>query len=195
MLNLQVLITTTRPTRRGPLVAKWFAKQARKHNGFSVELVDLAEFNLPIFDEPNHPRKQDYVHEHTKAWSKTIQRGDAHVFVMPEYNSAPPSSLLNAITYLNHEWSYKPYGFVSYGGVSAGTRGAMLTKTVMMAFNVVVVPQAVSIPFFSKHIDEAGKSFDPGEVQENAASAMLDEMLKWAKVTQPLRQSRLATSS
>lgn len=188
MLNLQVITASTRPSRRGPLVAAWFGEQARNYGKFNVEMIDLAEMNLPVFDEPNHPRKQEYVHEHTKAWSETIQRGDAFVFVTPEYNYVTPSSLLNAITYLHNEWSYKPLGYVTYGGVSGGSRGAQVTRQVMLAFKTMSIPQAVTIPFFSKHISEDGKSFDPGEVQEKASVAMLDELLKWAEALKPMRE-------
>ena len=54
--------------------------------GFEAALVDLAEFNLPIYDEPKHPVLQQYEHEHTKRWSASVSAADAFVFVTPEYN-------------------------------------------------------------------------------------------------------------
>ena len=72
--------------------------------------MDLAEVNLPVFDEPEHPRFRKYQHEHTKAWSARVARADAYVFVTPEYNFSTPPALLNAIDYLVHEWAYKPVG-------------------------------------------------------------------------------------
>jgi NAD(P)H-dependent FMN reductase len=98
-----------RRTRQGP----------RK---FSIDLVDLKEVNLPLLDEPEHPRLQHYRHDYTKAWSATVQRADAYVFVTPEYNHGAPPVLINALDCVFVEWNYKPAGFVSYGGVSAGTR-------------------------------------------------------------------------
>ena len=90
------------------------------HDGFQPELVDLAEVALPFMDEPNHPRLRTYIHQHTKDWSAKIEAGDAFVFVMPEYNHGMTAPLKNALDYLQHEWQYKPLGFVSYGGVAAG---------------------------------------------------------------------------
>src|SRR5689334_15313188 len=97
---LQVFLVSTRPGRAGAPVAEWFRDRAVRHNAFDdVELVDLAEVNLPLFDEPTHPRLRKYAHEHTKAWAARVARADAFVFVTPEYNHGAPPSLVNAIDY------------------------------------------------------------------------------------------------
>lgn len=83
---LQIVVASTRPGRVGLPVAQWFQKVADKHAGFAVELVDLAAVDLPLMNEPNHPRLRQYVHEHTRRWSAQVDRADAFVFVMPEYN-------------------------------------------------------------------------------------------------------------
>jgi len=94
MLLLQIIIVSTREGRAGLPVAKWFNEYAVHHGKFEIELIDLAEVNLPMLDEPNHPRLHQYQHVHTKAWSATIARGDAYVFVTPEYNYSVPPSLM-----------------------------------------------------------------------------------------------------
>lgn len=187
MLRLQVIVVSTREGRRGPYVADWFLEQARKQEGFEVEKVDLAEVDLPLFDEPNHPRLQKYEKEHTRAWSATVQRADAFVFVTPEYNYSAPPSLINALAYLNKEWAYKPVGFVSYGGVSAGLRGVEVSKRSVTALKMMPMSEAVSIPFFQQYIDEQAGTFDPGEVQVTAAAVMLKELLRWTEALKPLR--------
>src|SRR5947209_4805726 len=53
---LQVVTVSTRQGRVGTVVANWFLERARAHGAFTVEGVDLAEVNLPMFDEPKHPR-------------------------------------------------------------------------------------------------------------------------------------------
>ena len=77
------------------------------HGHFAVEVVDLAEVNLPMFNEPRHPRLRQYEYQHTKDWSATISRADAFIFVIPEYNYGFNAATKNAIDYLNHEWQYK----------------------------------------------------------------------------------------
>lgn len=187
MQTLSVVIVSTRPGRAGPHVAAWFLEHARKHGKFEIEVVDLAEVGLPMFDEPRHPRLEQYEHEHTRAWSAVVDRADAFVFVTPEYNFSAPPSLVNALDFLVHEWAYKPAGFVSYGGVSAGLRGVQMAKQALTALKMMPVPEAVSIPFYAQHLDRESGVFDPGEVQARAAGSMLDELLRWAEALRPLR--------
>ena len=115
---------------------------------------------LPLFDEPKHPRLQQYAHQHTKDWSASVSRADAFVFVTPEYNHSFPASLKNALDYLSMEWADKPVGLASYGGVSAGLRAATALKPILAALRMVPVVEAVSVPFFTEHIG-AGGEFTP----------------------------------
>jgi NAD(P)H-dependent FMN reductase len=187
--TLQIIIGSTRPGRVGLPVANWFYDRAVKHGGFEVELIDLALVNLPMFDEPKHPRFGEYVHQHTKDWSATISRGDAYVFVVPEYNYGFNAAIKNAIDYLNHEWLYKPLGFVSYGGVAAGTRAVQMLKQVVTALKMVPMTDAVHIPFVAQFLDE-NKVLQPNEVMESAATLLLDELARWTSATSSLREAR-----
>ncbi len=184
---LQVIIASVRPTRIGGAVGDWFVPIAESHGGFTVERVDLRDVALPLLNEPHHPQKQMYEHEHTKQWSATISRGDAYVFVTPEYDFSPPASLLNAIQYLAKEWMYKPLGLVSYGGVSAGLRSANALRIIATANSMMPLPSAVSIPFAGKLVDADRAHFAPGEVQDKAAVAMLGELVRWERAMRTLR--------
>jgi NAD(P)H-dependent FMN reductase len=113
MPKLHVILASTRPGRAGEPIAEWFVARAKAHGAFEVELVDLAEVDLPFMDEPNHPRLRRYTHEHTKAWSARVDAADAFVFVTPEYNYGFTAPLKNAIDFLHFEWQHKPVGFVS----------------------------------------------------------------------------------
>lgn len=189
MMHLQIVVVSTREQRQGPAVARWFLAQAEKHAGFSVELVDLAEVNLPLLDEPHHPRLANYVHDHTKRWSAIVSRADAFVFVTPEYNYGSPPSLVNALDYLLREWAYKPVGFVSYGGISGGTRSVQMTKQIVTSLKMMPMVEAVTIPMFTQYIDRHTHEFTPTEVQEKAASAMLDELARWTAALAQLRRT------
>src|SRR5450432_1598506 len=153
MSKLSVVIGSTRPGRVGLPVGQWFFERAKSHGAFDVELVDLKDLNLPLIDEPKHPRLLAYEHEHTKAWSAIVKASDAFVFVTPEYNYSTAPALLNALDYLFHEWAYKPAGFVSYGGVSGGIRSVQMVKQPLSALKVVPIPEAVTIPFFAQLMD------------------------------------------
>jgi NAD(P)H-dependent FMN reductase len=183
---LQVIIASTRPGRVGLPVATWFAQRAREHGGFTVEVVDLAEVDLPIFDEPKHPRLGQYEHQHTKDWSATIARGDAFVFVMPEYNYGFNAAVKNAIDYLHVEWQHKAIGFVSYGGVAAGTRAVQMLKQVVTTLKMVPVFDSVNIPFVQQFLAEDG-TLHANEIMTGASTAMLDELVRWTAALEPLR--------
>ena len=184
---LRIIIGSTRPGRVGPSVAAWITERAIEHGGFDVQVTDLAELNLPILDEPNHPRLRQYTRQHTKDWSAVIDAADAFIFVTPEYNYAFNSALKNAIDYLYHEWHNKAAGIVSYGGIAAGTRATQMLKQVLTALKIMPVPEAVNIPFVTQHLDE-DRRFKSTEMMDASATAMLDEVLKWTESLAPLRE-------
>ena len=184
-MKLHVIVCSTRPSRQGLPVAKWFFEAAKAEGSFEVELVDLVEVGLPLFDEPNHPRLQTYEHEHTKRWSAKVEEADAFVFVMPEYNFNPPPSFVNAIDYLVKEWGYKPAAFVSYGGISGGLRAVQVAKGLLTTLNVMPIPEAVVLPMFGKQI--ADGVFHPTEPNEAAAKVVLRELHRWAGALAALR--------
>jgi NAD(P)H-dependent FMN reductase len=185
---LQIISASTRSGRKGIAVARWFLRLAEQHAGFDVELVDLAGVGLPVFDEPNHPRLQQYVHRSTYDWSATVARADAFVFVTPEYNHSFPASLKNALDHLAVEWADKAAGLISYGGVSAGLRAATAIKPVLASLRMLPVVEAVSVPFFAQFLTEDDE-FVPNTELEAGAKAMLDEL---ARVTPALRSLRTA---
>lgn len=185
-LKLHTIICSTRPGRAGPIIAKWFHDLAAAHGKFDAQLIDLAEFNLPVYDEPLHPRLQKYEHAHTKAWSESVKAADAYVFVTPEYNYGPPPSLVNAFDFLSKEWNYKPAGFVSYGGVSGGLRSVQMSKLIVTALKMMPISEGVPIPNYPSHIDEA-KNFKPNDLIVASVAPMLDELYRWAEALKPMR--------
>jgi NAD(P)H-dependent FMN reductase len=188
MPKLHVILASTRPGRAGEPVAEWFVERAHAHGAFDVELVDLAEVALPFLDEPAHPRLRQYEHDHTKAWSARVDAADAFAFVTPEYNYGYPAALKNAIDFLHFEWQHKPVGFVSYGGVAAGTRAVQQLKQVVTTLKMLPLFEAVSIPFHTRFIDEEGR-VQANETMEAAADAMLDELLLSEGTLRPRREA------
>jgi NAD(P)H-dependent FMN reductase len=186
MPKLLIIIASTRPGRIGLPVAEWFVERAREHAGFELEIVDLAVLDLPLLDEPAHPRLQQYTKEHTKAWSVIVDSADAVVMVTAEYNYGYPAALKNAIDYLHHEWRHKPVGFVSYGGVAAGTRSVQQLKQVVTALSLLPVTASVNIPFVTQFLTE-DRVIEGNEVMQQAARDMLDELGRLSAALAPLR--------
>jgi NAD(P)H-dependent FMN reductase len=98
------------------------------------------------------------------------------------------AALKNAIDFLHTDCYYKPVGFVSYGGISAGTR-VQMAKQVVTTLKMFPLAEAVSIPFVAEFIDEDGE-LQPNEVMDQAAAAVLDELARVAGALAPLRAVR-----
>lgn len=186
MPRLHTVIVSTRPGRAGPPVARWFHEFARAHGKFDAQLIDLAEFNLPLLDEPHHPARRQYTQEHTKRWAASVNAADAFVFVTPEYNFSEPPSLANAFDYVYWEWQYKPVAFVSYGGVSGGLRSAQSERLHASALKMMPIPEGVALPNFQNQLKD-GK-FEANDLNEQGATAVLNELLRWSNALAGLRE-------
>jgi NAD(P)H-dependent FMN reductase len=184
--KLSVVVCSTREGRAGLPIARWFFEAVQKHQKFAGDFVDLKEVNLPMMDEPNHPRLQKYTKPYTREWSSRVNQSDAFVFVTPEYNYGASPALLNALDYLYVEWNYKPAAFVSYGGLSGGTRAVQMTKMVLAALKMAPIVEAVNVPFFQKQLHDG--VFKADEAQDKSAHGLLDELLRWSEALKTLRQ-------
>jgi NAD(P)H-dependent FMN reductase len=184
--KLKVIVASTRPGRIGLPIGEWFTQQAEQLPEFSVELLDLGKINLPFYDEPNHPKMQQYVHQHTKDWSAKIADGDAFIFIVPEYNFSMPATIKNAIDYLYYEWANKPSLIVNYGYISSGTRSAQMLKQVLTSVNIMPLAESVNIPLMS-YLDES-QQFHADERLNDNAKESLQRLLLWTKHLAALRQ-------
>jgi NAD(P)H-dependent FMN reductase len=185
MPKLTIIIATVREGRGGEAIAHWFIERARQHGKFDVQVADLRELKLPLFDEPHHPRLKKYVRDSTKQWSAIVDAADAFVFVTPEYNYSTPPALVNALDTVYHEWTYKPVGFVTYGGISGGLRAMQMTRTMVTGFKMMPMVEAVNIPFFAQQVKDG--VFNASETTEKSVVPMLDELLRWSEALKTLR--------
>lgn len=179
-MKLAIVIGSTRPGRIGPVLAQWLLIEANGHPDIEAQIVDLKTIDLPIFDEAAHPRLKNYANKHTEEFSELMGSFDAFVLVTPEYNHNPPSALLNALTFLNEEWSNKPFGLFSYGGISGGLRAAQSLKLMLLAVRGVPVFEGVVAPLAAKQIES--EEFIPSEVQSQASLDMFESLVRWNSV-------------
>lgn len=184
-IHLGLVIGTTRQGRHSEPISRWLLSHLDRDNRFEVTVLDLAEINLPLMDERNHPRMRAYEHEHTKAWSRQIDALDAFIFLTAEYNHSIPAPLKNAIDYLAEEWSNKPVTIVSYGGISAGIRAAEHLQNVVVALNMKPTPSAVTLPFHFTRVDDDG--FHATDIENKSVAAALDDLAYWDGVLRRLR--------
>ncbi len=194
MIRIAVIIGSTRAARRAELVARWVHEVATDHAGrgnaqATFEVVDLADYELPLLDEPLPAAIGDYQHPHTKRWAETIASFDGFVFVTPEYNHSIPAALKNAIDFLFSEWHDKAAGFVSYG-LGGGTRAVEHLRQVMAEVKVADVRTQVALTlhtdFDITDMAEPG-TFAPGEHHQPTLIRLLYEVCAWAQALQSLR--------
>src|SRR4029077_18570391 len=128
-------------------VARWVYEIANKRTDASFEVVDIADFKLPLLDEPMPPMMGQPTHPHSKAWAAKIAGIDAFVFVTPEYNHSTSGALKNAIDFLFREWNDKAAGFVSYGA-AGGIRAVEHLRLVFGELKIADVRAQVALSLF-----------------------------------------------
>jgi NAD(P)H-dependent FMN reductase len=185
--KLMIVVGSVRPGRVGLPIAEWVKAEAEKTGNFEIDFADLAELNLPFVDEPSHPILRQYTKQHTIDWSARVDAAEAFIFVTPEYNYSFSPALKNALDYLNKEWWRKPLGFVSYGGVSGGTRGVTHLMSVTSALGLVRVGANVELNFGGKQVVDG--VFEPGEKESAIILKELEELNNLAGFLTPARAS------
>lgn len=184
MAHIQIIVGSTRPGRVGKKIADWYVDGLRLPAGSTVEVVDLAEVNLPLLDEAMPAMYGQYQNEHTKKWAATIAKADGFVFITPEYNHAPSPALLNAISYLSAEWKYKPVAFVGYGSMG-GARAIQVLVGAASELNMIAVRDRVSVLEPWASVSEAGEITQ--EFVKGDKNAQITAVVTWAEGTKSLR--------
>lgn len=184
MLKVGIIIGSTRPGRKAEAVAQWVHGIASARTDAQFELVDIAEFNLPLLDEAMPPAYGQYAHDHTQKWAAKIAEFDAFVMVTPEYNHSTSGALKNAIDFLYKEWNHKSVGFVGYGS-AMGVRAIEHLRQIVGELMMADVRQAVQLSLFTDFENFA--AFKPAEHHEKTVHTMLDQVIAWGGALKTLR--------
>lgn len=187
--KIAVIVGSIRPNRFGDKPAQWIVEHAQTHGGFDVELVDLQDYDLPLFDAPASDLWMPTPNPVAAKWQAKLDEFDGYIIVTPEYNRSVPGALKNAI-----DWAYKPFvkkavAFVAYGAVG-GARAVEHLRNIMTELQAVTVRQAVHIggsdfvPIMmgQKSWDDVKEGFD------GFAPDLLDNLQWWADATRAARQ-------
>lgn len=185
MLRVATIIGSTRPGRIGEAVGRWVHGIAAQRGDAEFELVDLADLELPLLDEPIPPSQGKYSKEHTKRWAAKVASFDGFVFVTPEYNHGISGALKNAIDFLYAEWNDKAAGFVGYGSAGA-TRAVEQLRLVMAEVQVATVRNQVMLSLRDDF--EAYRTFRPREFHEAALGGVLAQVVAWSGALRSLRE-------
>ncbi|MEU9918482.1 NAD(P)H-dependent oxidoreductase [Streptomyces sp. NPDC051001] len=178
--KLVVVVASVREGRFGPVVASWFAEQADLHGGFDVDVVDLADVEIPLSLPAASPKYagDDYPRPAgMRPLTSALESADAFVLVTPEYNHSYPASLKAAIDWHFTQWTAKPVAFVSYGGAAGGRHAVLHLENVLTELHAVTIRDGLAIPnyFTAWHEDRPLDPETPGY-----AKTLLDQLAWWA---------------
>jgi len=182
-LRIAIILGSTRPGRNGKAVADWVLDKSTGRSA-NYEIIDLADYPLPHFDEAKPPVFGQYANAHTKNWAATIARFDGFIFVTPEYNHSTSGVLKNAIDYLRAEWNNKAGAFVGYGSIG-GARAIEHLRGIASGLQIAHVGQQLSFSIFTDF--EKMSTFAPGPQHTPAADIMFTQLEAWTEALKPLR--------
>ncbi|MGP9784146.1 NADPH-dependent FMN reductase [Glutamicibacter sp. AOP12-B1-11] len=191
MLKIAIITGSTRPGRNNAGVAQWVLEQAQQRNDASYELVDIADFNLPLLDEAFPAAYQNYQNEATKNWSAKIAEFDGYIFITPEYNHSIAPALANALSYLNAEFSNKAAGIVGYGS-AMGARAVEHLRGILSELQLAHVQKTGMFSLFTDF--ENFSVFNPTEQSAASVQPMFDQLISWTTAMNTVRAGAMANA-
>ncbi|WP_193511121.1 NADPH-dependent FMN reductase [Streptomyces griseoloalbus] len=183
-LHVTVVVGSNRHGRFGPVVAGWLLDRVRARDGLTVDVVDVADLDLPTTMEPTGRATAALADVTPK-----LDRADAFVVLTPEYNHSFPAGLKNLIDWHFGEWRAKPVALVTYGGLAGGLRAAEHLRQVFAELHAVTVRDTVSFHNAGAAFDDEGRLKDPVG-PDTAAKTMLDQLVWWATALREARRRR-----
>lgn len=187
--RLVIVVGSVREGRFGPVVASWVADQANANGGFDVEVVDLADVEIPLSLPSSSPKYAGESYPRPAGMANLTARlaaADAFVLVTPEYNHSYPASLKAAIDWHFTQWTAKPVAFVSYGGAAGGRHAVLHLENVLTELHAVTIRDGLAFPNYFVNW-ESGRPVDPEAA--GYAKALFDQLAWWATA---LRTARAA---
>ncbi|MFI9533127.1 NADPH-dependent FMN reductase [Nocardia fusca] len=181
-LRLAVIVGSVRDGRFGPVVASWITAQAARHDRFEIDVIDLAEADIPLAlpavppalePDPQRPAGM-------RDLTERLAGADAFVIVTPDYNRSFPASLKAVIDWHFTQWQRKAIAFVGYSGASGGLLAIEQLRQVFNELDAHTVREYVSFPRYYLLFGEDGQLLAPAE-PEAAAQVMLDRLHWWAE--------------
>ncbi len=185
-MKIGIISGSVREGNNAIKVSEWVYDFVTKRNdeGAEYEIVDLADYQLPLLGAQIPAEYQDTANATVKSWSEKMASFDAYIFVTPEYNHALGGALKNALDYLNPEVNNKAAALVGYGSLG-GARAHENMRSILGELSVATVHTTTN---FSLITDFENMSvFKPAAHNEVNANGMLDDLLLWSKAFQTIR--------
>ncbi len=178
-MKIHIIVGSIREGRVAIKVANWLLNtiEAYDYHTIETEIVDLKEWDLPIFAGSKPPASDIYDQPKQQAWGEHIAQGDAYIFISPEYNHGYSPALKNALDYIYKEWQGKPAAFVSYGG-SNGSRSIDQIKQVASSLGLIDSNAVLEIRDIAKHLETG--TFVANPFDEKTLKTIIDKLIQYA---------------
>ena len=177
-MKIYIVVGSVREGRTAIKVAHWVLQEIKKY-GFSTletELVDLKEWDLPLFAGSHPPLTGIYDQPKQQEWADFIALADAFIFISPEYNHGYSPALKNALDYLAKEWQGKPAAYIGYG-VTNGSRSIDQIRQVGTQLGMVDTNAIVELrDIFSRN---KNYSFEGNEFDNKTLRDVVDKLIQY----------------
>ena len=192
--KIGIIIGSTRDTRFGEKPAKWMLDLASRREEIETELIDLRDYDLPMFNEAASNAWQESQDPRVLKWQQKIGEMDGFIFVTAEYNRSIPGALKNALDQAYVEWNYKPAAILGYGAVG-GARAVEHLRSITVELYMVPVRSTVHISGTEFFTVWHGGGDQPITAIEGTigqgAQELLDQLIWWAELTKAGRAAKL----
>ncbi len=191
-LHLQLIVGSTRPNRFADKPVAWLEDRLAGRGDFELEVVDLRDHPLPLFDSPMSPARslREYPNEAVAALGRRFDAGDGYITVTSEYNHGYPASLKNAMDYVFPEFNKKPMTFVGYGN-AGGARAIEQLRLVCVEFEMAPLRHAVHVFPDVMRPAMTAEEFTPALFAslDDRLEMMIDELLWWSSALKSARDA------
>ncbi|SFQ42435.1 NADPH-dependent FMN reductase [Salibacterium halotolerans] len=185
-MHIQIIVGSIREGRKAKTVGDWAYQFSAKRENFSVELIDLKDWDLPMFDFSKPPIMGDYENPLQQQWADKIAQGDGYLFISPEYNHGYTPVLKNALDYIYGEWGHKPASFITYGG-AGGARGIEQLRLVLIELNMVPLRESLHISNLWNKFKNGFFEGDKSDVKQ--LNKVLEAILWWGNALKEARKT------
>ncbi len=176
MIQILVVSGSNRNGRQSIKAVDQIAEIINAQDGARAEILDLANFRLPPFDDGD--QRSEEVKADIEIIRNQFQKCDGLVVVSPEYNGGMVGSLKNTLDYFRPEYSWKPFGAVS---VSSGTLGGQNAMHQLVQFasyvNACLMPNRLLV----SKVNEIGLQTEFAEVFHKNAHKFCTDMIRFTK--------------
>ncbi|MEF9956278.1 MAG: NAD(P)H-dependent oxidoreductase [Acinetobacter sp.] len=175
---IYIIVGSIREGRVAIKVADWLQHAISELfcNDLETEIVDLKEWDLPLFAGSHPPASGIYDQPKQQQWADKIVQAQAFIFISPEYNHGYSPALKNAIDYLGKEWQGKPAAYVGYGATN-GSRSMSQIRQVTASLGMIDPNAIIEIrDIFKRNKNE---NFEANEFEVKGLKSMIEKLQKY----------------